>query len=122
MHRDLESLKTLLLEVGHCRNPPHTLLRLCEGLAAIDGVALARLWLTRPGDICDTCPMRSECPDQTRCLHLAASAGTSLADLAATDRGFLEWILRKDFSDEVKRICRDALAGRFPVRGETDPR
>jgi transcriptional regulator with GAF, ATPase, and Fis domain len=44
-------------------------------LAAEDDVALARLWLVRPGDVCEACPMRSECPDQTRCLHLVASAG-----------------------------------------------
>jgi GAF domain-containing protein len=36
---------------------------------------LARLWLNGPGDICPACPMRSECPDQSRCLHLAVSAG-----------------------------------------------
>ena len=50
-------------------------------------------------------------------IAFGAQAGTSLADLAATDRGFLEWVLRKDFSDEVKAIVRDALAGRFPVAG-----
>ena len=50
-------------------------------------------------------------------VAFGAQAGTSLVDLAARDRGFLEWILRKDFSDEVKTIVRDALEGRFPVRG-----
>jgi len=50
-------------------------------------------------------------------VAFGAQAGASLADLAATDRGFLEWVLRKDFSDEVKAIVRDALAGRFPVQG-----
>jgi transcriptional regulator with GAF, ATPase, and Fis domain len=44
-------------------------------IAACDGV-LARVWLVGPGDACDTCAMRPECPDQTRCLHLLASAGT----------------------------------------------
>ncbi len=56
--------------------------------------------------------------DDVVTVTFGAQAGTSLADLAATDRGFLEWILRKDFSDEVKAICRNALAGQFPVRGE----
>ena len=41
---------------------------------------------------------------------------------AVSDRSFLEWVLRKDFSDEVKAIVGDALAGRFPVRGEAEPR
>ena len=50
-------------------------------------------------------------------IAFGAQAGTSLEDLAANDRSFLEWILRKDFSEEVKTIIREALAGRFPVRG-----
>lgn len=45
-------------------------------LATCDGV-LARIWLTGPGDLCVTCPMKSECPDRRRCLHLVASAGLS---------------------------------------------
>lgn len=56
--------------------------------------------------------------DGVATVAFGAQAGTSLADLAATDRSFLEWVLRKDFSAEVKAIVRDALRGRFPVRGE----
>jgi len=55
--------------------------------------------------------------DGVATVAFGAQAGTSLEDLAASDRSFLEWILRKDFSDEVKAVVRDALAGRFPVRG-----
>ena len=47
-----------------------------EGLAACDGV-LARIWLEGPGDACPTCPMRPECADRSRCLHLVASAGAT---------------------------------------------
>src|SRR5262245_30517532 len=36
---------------------------------------LSRIWLNGPGDLCGECPMRPECPDQSRCLHLTASAG-----------------------------------------------
>jgi DNA polymerase III subunit epsilon len=60
--------------------------------------------------------------DDVATVTFGAQAGTSLAELATTDRSFLEWVLRKDFSDEVRELCRDALAGRFPVRGETEPR
>ncbi len=45
------------------------------GIADCGNVVLARLWLVAPGDLCATCRFRAECPDQTRCLHLAASAG-----------------------------------------------
>ena len=58
--------------------------------------------------------------DGVATVAFGAQAGTSLEDLAVSDRGFLEWVLRKDFSDEVKAIVRDALAGRFPVRGEAE--
>jgi DNA polymerase-3 subunit epsilon len=42
--------------------------------------------------------------------------GRPLREVAAKDRGFLEWILRKDFRPEVKAIAQDALDGKFPVR------
>ena len=58
--------------------------------------------------------------DGVATVAFGAQAGTSLADLAATDRRFLEWVLRKDFSDEVKAIVGDALAGRFPIRGDAE--
>ena len=45
-------------------------------VAPFDG-ALARVWRLRPGDQCSTCPMRSECADRSRCLHLVASVGLS---------------------------------------------
>jgi DNA polymerase-3 subunit epsilon len=54
--------------------------------------------------------------DDIATVAFGAQAGTSLADLATNDRSFLEWVLRKDFSDEVKSIVREALEGRFPVR------
>ncbi len=50
-----------------------------RGLAEQPDVALARVWLLRPGDICPQCLMRTVCTDQTRCLHLAASAGSSIS-------------------------------------------
>ena len=31
-------------------------------------------------------------------------------------RGYLEWILKKDFGEDLKDILRDALAGVFPVK------
>ncbi len=74
---DSEALQSLALKVGETRSPHEVVRRIVEGLAAQDGVALARVWLIQPGDICDSCRMREECPDQTRCLHLVASAGKS---------------------------------------------
>ena len=42
--------------------------------------------------------------------------GLLLKDVATDNRSFLDWILRKDFSEETKRIVRDALEGKFPAR------
>jgi transcriptional regulator with GAF, ATPase, and Fis domain len=61
--------------VAQERSLETVLRRVVEGLAAQPGIALARVWLIGPGDICPECPMRRECPDQARCLHLVASAG-----------------------------------------------
>src|SRR5215472_1134883 len=41
-------------------------------------VARAYFWLVDKGDICATCMRRFECPDQTRCLHLARKGGHSI--------------------------------------------
>jgi transcriptional regulator with GAF, ATPase, and Fis domain len=72
-----EALQSIALAVAQVRSVDLVLARIVHGLAAQPDVALARLWLLAPGDICDTCPMRAECADRSRCLHLAASAGGS---------------------------------------------
>lgn len=54
-----------------------TLELLVNGLLAGADGALARVWLMGPGDLCEECPMREECADRVRCLHLSASAGTT---------------------------------------------
>ena len=48
-----------------------------EGITQVSDVVLARIWLIHAGDLCRTCPFNADCPDQTRCLHLVASAGNS---------------------------------------------
>jgi DNA polymerase-3 subunit epsilon len=42
--------------------------------------------------------------------------GMTLRELVATDKQFLNWILNKNFTTEVKTIVRDALNGKFPQR------
>ncbi len=79
-----DGLKRLLLEVGEQRSLDAVLRTVVGRLAEQEHIALARIWLNRPGDICDVCPMRAECPDQERCLHLVASAGRSMREDAPT--------------------------------------
>jgi len=70
-----EVLQSVALAVAEARSVESVLTRIVQGLSVAEDVALARIWLTEPGDICSSCPMRDDCPDQSCCLHLVASAG-----------------------------------------------
>lgn len=50
---------------------------MADGMVGAVAGVVARIWIFGPGDICHECPMRTECADQTRCLHLVKSAGLS---------------------------------------------
>ncbi len=52
-----------------------TLAALVEASLLACDAALARVWLTGPGDLCPECPLASECASRAACLHLVASAG-----------------------------------------------
>ncbi len=69
-----------LLAASRERSEGNVLRLIVHGLAEQPHVALARIWLIGPGEFCATCRMRPECPDQASSLHLAASAGRSLAE------------------------------------------
>ncbi len=49
-------------------------------------------------------------------INFGKNSGRRLRDLASEDPGFLRWMLRSDFSDDVKNIIKNALAGDFPTR------
>lgn len=65
----------LMVSVAQNRSLAELLRALVDGLARCRNVILARTWLVRPGDVCEGCRFRSECPDQTHCLHLVSSSG-----------------------------------------------
>jgi transcriptional regulator with GAF, ATPase, and Fis domain len=68
-------LLQVALAAAEARDLATVLRTVVDGLTRGAGLALARVWLVGPGGPCEPCPMREECPDQMRCLHLAASAG-----------------------------------------------
>jgi len=78
---DADRLLSLAVAVAAERNFEGVMQTIVEGLASQPGVALARIWVIGPGDICDSCFLREKCGDRTRCLHLAATAGTPLNPL-----------------------------------------
>ena len=49
-------------------------------------------------------------------INFGKNSGRRLRDLASEDPGFLRWMLRSDFSEEVKTIIKNALSGEFPTR------
>ncbi|MGH0036562.1 MAG: sigma-54-dependent Fis family transcriptional regulator [Myxococcota bacterium] len=79
----LESVRGLLLDLARERSLDPLLDLVGKRLAEHPDVALVRIWLIRPGDICPTCPLRDECPQQVPCLHLLVSAGNPRAEPGA---------------------------------------
>jgi len=74
---DVDMLKRLLIEMSQKHGVEDVLKLIVDRLASQPHIALARIWLVGPGDLCSNCHMRDPCQDQTSCLHLVASAGTS---------------------------------------------
>jgi len=93
------ALQALALKIGEARSAEVVLKRIVDGIAAQENVALVRVWLTAPGDICGSCKLRGECRDQSRCLHLEASAGHPIAS-------------DEDWSRLNGRFCRMPLNAR----------
>lgn len=78
--RDFDAFKCVLLDMAQQRTQEALLDLIVSRLRDLEDVALARIWLVKSGDICEQCHFRRECPDQTECLHLVASAGSSVED------------------------------------------
>src|SRR5262249_38442482 len=104
-----DALQQILMTASRERSERTVLRILVEGLAEQPQVAVARVWLLRPGDICATCRMRPECPDQSRCLHLVASSGRSLAELGAGWTG-IDGAFRR-FPLGIRKIGQIAATG-----------
>ena len=85
------SLQKVIFAVAESQSLDAVLQMIVRGLAERPEVALARIWLTAPGDICATCHMRSMCPDQSSCLHLMASAGNPFIGAGFTETNPDAW-------------------------------
>jgi len=75
-----EAVHQLLLDMAKQRTTSNLFDVVVARLAKFSNVALARIWVLRPGDICDACHDKLECRDRRNCLHLVASAGRSNSD------------------------------------------
>ena len=70
-----ESLERIALEMTSSLSLTEVLESITMGLVDDFDAAFARIWLLRPGDLCDTCIMADVCTNRDSCLHLTASAG-----------------------------------------------
>ena len=75
---NVASLQKVALALAESQTVDSVLQIIVRSLAEQPQVALARVWLKGPGDLCAACEMKSSCPDQRWCLHLVASAGNPL--------------------------------------------
>ncbi len=103
-----ESLQAVAVAMASEQSAEKVLRLIVAGLEQQSCLALARIWLVGKGDICASCRMRGECPDQARCLHLAASAGNSLHE--ANDWSGVDGAFRR-FPLSVKKIGRIGASG-----------
>ena len=53
-------------------------------------------------------------------FNFGARRGQSLRDVAVRNPDYLEWMLSRDFSEDVKVLVGDALAGKFPLPPSCD--
>jgi len=95
------TVRVLLAQLQHYELP--------RDVAALHALCTERKphWLTEDGKIAWV--------NGAARVTFGKNAGRTLTDLAGTDRGFLDWIVGKDFAPDVKHLVREALAGRFPV-------
>ena len=105
---DSATFPHLMVEVARERSLARVLPAIVEGVALCRDVVLARIWLVDKGDICGTCRFRPECPDQTRCLHLVASAGNASEQAGSYRR--LDGAFRR-FPLGVRKIGRVGATG-----------
>jgi transcriptional regulator with GAF, ATPase, and Fis domain len=70
-----EVFQSITTAVAQERSVDTVLRMIVDGLAEQPDIAIVRMLRVDRGDICDHCIQRSECQDQTRCLHLVATGG-----------------------------------------------
>ncbi len=76
----------LLIDVANEQSLENLFRRFVQrGVQLVDFV---QIWLIDKGDLCATCPYQAICPDQSRCLHLAAAEGRTALGSGTGPRPF----------------------------------
>ncbi len=79
----VEWAQCLLLDLARERHLDGLLDRIVERFTELPDLALARVWIVRPGDSCAHCSMRDLCARNIDCLHLVASRGREPREMGA---------------------------------------
>ena len=115
------SLPQVMVAMAQIRSLPELLGAVVSGISQSHDVVLARIWLMDKGDVCGACRLRAECPEQTHCLHLVASAGNS-SD-SRVDNTRLDGAFRR-FPLGIRKIGRVGKSGEplwlSDVRGDEE--
>ena len=98
-----------MVSMAQNRTLPEVLRSIVASVATCPNVAVVAIWLIEKGDLCETCRFRSKCPDQSRCLHLAAGRGRSLAE-PGVDWTRIDGDFRR-FPVGVRKVGRIAATG-----------
>ncbi len=75
---NIEFLQSIALSVANEQSVKVVFSKIVKGFADDPNIVLARIWLIKPGDICDSCPKRESCSNHDKCLRLVASDGRSI--------------------------------------------
>ncbi len=75
---DTHSGVQLLLEIAREHSVEPILNKIVAYAVERTEFVFSQVWLIKKGDLCSTCKYRSECPDQSRCLHLVAGRARAL--------------------------------------------
>ena len=75
---DFDFASSLLLDIAQERSLDGLLEKSLRSAMTQHEIARVEIWLIEKGDICSRCAQRPRCPDQTRCLHLAAAGENSV--------------------------------------------
>ena len=108
---NLESLHAIATMVAQQRDVEAVLHTIVESLVDHSELALARIWLALPGDICSSCFLNEECADRSRCLHLVASAARPKNPESGQEWYRMDGFYRR-FPMGVRRIGEIAATGK----------
>lgn len=106
-----DQMPGFLLELAQERSVESLMRHAVQFASASPGLALLRIWLIDKGDVCSSCPMRPQCPDQTRCLHSVITGGKSAANPPTDFSVFDEWLPRVPLGVE--------MIGKIAATGQT---